>query len=383
MFIIMVKISINMDLEYKQELSKKPREWMSVGASIRRNEIDIFNKQLDSLRCKTLKDLCSLLIAGKLRLVTDDEQVQIMKTQTQANGLLTAQLGDKFDFWKQIDNEDFHSWLLVRYHPHYAKSLHSYYVRYVDIFFNSNPDVELFKCTNHKRSWILQAIKRFGDYYVYKYGNKDVKHLISRIIERYDLNKGLDHKDRIYLVSPQFIEDKIAKVMNILGDIGFTCRIGLFSGLREDEIIYIRLRPICAQSFGCQCEKLHVSNCSNGLSVIAINWSRGNKKALATIIPTAFWERLRSMPKFDQYDIQAAHRILKREPDIAYMVLRKIHYNVLRFKNAIELDEAEVLAGRFKSISARHYVLNDPEKLSSRYVSAWRNFGVDVTMTNS
>lgn len=42
-----------MDLEYKQELSKKPREWMSVGASIRRNEIDIFNKQLDSLRCKT------------------------------------------------------------------------------------------------------------------------------------------------------------------------------------------------------------------------------------------------------------------------------------------------------------------------------------------
>jgi hypothetical protein len=69
-----------MELEYKQELSKKPREWMSVGASIRRDEIDIFNKQLDSLRCKTLKDLCSLLIAGKLRLVTDDEQVQIMKT---------------------------------------------------------------------------------------------------------------------------------------------------------------------------------------------------------------------------------------------------------------------------------------------------------------
>jgi hypothetical protein len=125
MFIIMVIIYVSMKLEYKQEFSKKPREWISVGASIKRNEIDIFNKQLDNLRCTTLKDLCSLLIAGKLRLVTDDEQVQIMKTQTQTTGLLTAQLGDKFDFWKQIDNEDFHNWLLGRYHPHYATSLHS------------------------------------------------------------------------------------------------------------------------------------------------------------------------------------------------------------------------------------------------------------------
>src|SRR5215208_4497386 len=169
MFIIMVIIYVSMELEYKQELSKKPREWMSVGASIRRNEIDIFNKRLDTLRCTTLKDLCSLLIAGKLRLVTDDEQVQIMKTQTQITGLNTAQLGDKFDFWKQIDNEDFYNWLLGRYHPHYASSLHSYYVRYVDVFFSVNPDIDLFKCTPHKRSWILQAIKRFGDYYLTKY----------------------------------------------------------------------------------------------------------------------------------------------------------------------------------------------------------------------
>ena len=90
MFIIMVTISICMELEYERELSKKPREWISVGASIRRNEIDLFNKQLDNLRCKTLKDLCSLLIAGKLRIVTDDEEVQIMKAQTQSTGLFTS-----------------------------------------------------------------------------------------------------------------------------------------------------------------------------------------------------------------------------------------------------------------------------------------------------
>ena len=121
-------------------------------------------------------------------------------------------------------------------------------------------------------------------------------------------------------------------------------RIGLFSGLRESEISYIKQKEVCKQSFGCQCDKLHVVSCNNGLSVIAINWTRGLKKALATIIPTQYWEKLKkNLQRFDYYDIQAAHKILKRETGIAYIVLRKIHYNVPRFKNAFEVDETEVL----------------------------------------
>jgi hypothetical protein len=58
--------------------------------------------------------------------------------------------------------------------------------------------------------------------------------------------------------------------------------------------------------------------------------------------------------------------------------MRKIHYNVMRFRNSFELDEAEVLAGRFTSVSARHYVLNDPEKLSAKYIAAWANFGLEL-----
>jgi deferrochelatase/peroxidase EfeB len=76
------------------------------------------------------------------------------------------------------------------------------------------------------------------------------------------------------------------------------------------------------------------------------------------------------MRKFDECDIQAPHKILKREAGIAYIVLRKIRYNVMRFNNAFELDQAEVLAGRFKSVSARDYVLNDPDRLSGKYSSA-------------
>ena len=82
------------------------------------------------------------------------------------------------------------------------------------------------------------------------------------------------------------------------------------------------------------------------------------------------------MEKFDYNDISAAHKILKREAGIAYIVLRKIHYNVIRFKNAFDLDEAEVLVRPFRSVSARHYILNDPEQISGKYVLAWQNFGV-------
>ena len=54
----------------------------------------------------------------------------------------------------------------------------------------------------------------------------------------------------------------------------------------------------------------------------------------------------------------------------------------MRLRNAVELDEAKVSAGRFTSVSARHYVLNDPEKLSAKYIGAWANFGLDLSKEN-
>jgi hypothetical protein len=104
----------------------------------------------------------------------------------------------------------------------------------------------LFKLKPHKRSWILQSVKRFGDFYFRKYNNREVIQLIRQIIERYDLNKNLDMKDKIYLVSPNFnfIEEKIIKIFEMPGEIGFIARFGLLSGLREQEIIYIRKRDL-------------------------------------------------------------------------------------------------------------------------------------------
>ena len=41
----------------------------------------------------------------------------------------------------------------------------------VHVFFSLNPEIELFKLKPHKRSWILQSEKRFGDFYFRKYNN--------------------------------------------------------------------------------------------------------------------------------------------------------------------------------------------------------------------
>ena len=351
-------------------------EWKTIGVKVRLSELPNLNRQLDRLSYTTLGDLVKDLVAGKITRLTDDQQIDIMKTNLQANCQITGLSGKPYDFYKQIDIEDFLNYLKGKYHEHTAKCYLSYFERYPHVFFGSNPHVELFKLNPHKRSWILQSIKRLGDFYFRKYNNREVIQLIRQIIERYDLNKNLDMKDKIYLVSPNFIEEKVKKIFEMPGEIGFIARFGLLSGLREQEIIYIKEKEICNNGYGCNCDSLHKVDCRNGLTIIAIGWTRGNKKALATIIPTQYWEKFRTLQKFDYTDIAATHKIMKRDVGIAYIAMRKIHYNVMRFRDTLTVDEAEVLAGRFNSVSGRHYVLHDPEKLAEKYMNAWKNFGV-------
>ena len=47
------------------------------------------------------------LIAGKITRLTDDQQINIMNNNLQANGQITGLSGKPYDFYKQIDFEDF------------------------------------------------------------------------------------------------------------------------------------------------------------------------------------------------------------------------------------------------------------------------------------
>jgi len=352
--------------------------WKNIAIKIKENDLILFNRQLDKLGFETLGDLVKELLAGKITRLTEDKQIEIMKINSQGSGQYTLQRETNYDFYKKIDIDELLKEYERRYHPKTAKCLVSYFRRYGDIFFGINPDLLLFRLKPHKRSWILQAMKRIGDYYFWKYNSRDVQDLVRRIIERYHLNKDLDMKDKIYLVNPGYIINKLTCLMAIPGHIGFIVRVGVFTGLREEELYYIYNKEICNNELGCKCDNLHVINLDNKMTIIGINWIRANKKAFVTILPTMIWKDFRNLPKFDRSDIIAAHSITKRDAEILYVGLRKIHYNVMRFKDIMNSDEADALAGRAKTTSAQHYVLHDLKLFSDKYVKAWNNFGINI-----
>ena len=54
---------------------------------------------------------------------TDDQQIHVMKNNLQANGQITGISGKPYDFYKQIDIEDFLNYLRGKYHEHTAKNV--------------------------------------------------------------------------------------------------------------------------------------------------------------------------------------------------------------------------------------------------------------------
>jgi hypothetical protein len=56
--------------------------------------------------------------------LTDDQQIHLMKNNHQANGQITGLSDKSYDFYKQIDIEDFLKYLKNKYHEHTAKCYH-------------------------------------------------------------------------------------------------------------------------------------------------------------------------------------------------------------------------------------------------------------------
>jgi hypothetical protein len=52
-----------------------------------------------------------------------------------------------------------------------------------------------------------------------------------------------------------------------------------------------------------------------------------------------------------------------------FVELRKIHYNVMR--RVMDVNEEDILAGRAKSVSAKHYVMYELDKMAEEYKEAW------------
>jgi len=85
------------------------------------------------------------------------------------------------------------------------------------------------------------------------------------------LNRNLDMKDKIYLVNPNYLQSKINALMVMPGEIGFTVRMGLFTGLKEEELYYIHDRETWYNELGCKCNNLHPINIDRSTGIYILS----------------------------------------------------------------------------------------------------------------
>ena len=78
------------------------------------------------------------------------------------------------------------------------------------------------------------------------------------------------------------------------------------------------------------------------------------------------------MSKADYELRKFAHLQIKEamKGEITLMDLRKFNYNI-NVRSEMKEMGAEVLAGRAKTVSARHYLLNELDLLAAQYRKAW------------
>jgi hypothetical protein len=153
-----------LEKNFEGDNNKKKTEWRTIGVRIRNSELPVLNRQLDRLNYSTLGDLVKDLVNGKISKLTEDQQIDIMNINLQANAQVTCISGKPFDFYKQINLEEFLQYMLGKYQERTARCYLSYFNKFAGIFFGLNPDAELFRLKPHKRSWIIQSVKRFGEF---------------------------------------------------------------------------------------------------------------------------------------------------------------------------------------------------------------------------
>ncbi|TVP41364.1 hypothetical protein NARC_30078 [Candidatus Nitrosocosmicus arcticus] len=347
--------------------SKNLQKWKSVTVRLKEDELAVLNTKLDLNGFKTFSEFIHAWVRGQYPLHENNEQVEKLIQNIRDKGVRDPLTGEfNPTFYRNVDSKDMLRDLSTRYvYLKHAKDLVRYYERYVDIFF-TKPHL-IASESGHKRAWICDAMRKFGMYYDRKMHNPELKILIEEIIKRYELNKKMRIHDRIWLADEGFIEAMVHKALEIDGDIGIIIKFAFFSGLRGEEITYAHETPICDSLTGCSCSKLHITQKKN-VSIIVLNRIVGQKHSYFTIVPTTLWKMFKNLSKVTKEERNISHMMIKNhtESKATLMDLRKFHYNILCRSEMGEIG-AEVLAGRAKSISAKHYLIHELDKISDQY----------------
>jgi intergrase/recombinase len=359
--------------------SKRRDEYKPIGVTLHVEDLALLNQRLERDGFKNMGELVRAYLAGEYPKVNADQQVQRMLDRIRDKGIIDATGKESATFWRSVKSADLLAWLLPKYiYKKHAKDLLSYWERYCELFF-TRPE-RLQNLTGHVRANILDAMRRFGEYYDQRYNEPEVRMLVQEIILRYGLNKKMRVKDRLWVADDSDLKSNINKVLNLAsnGDLGIIIKTALLTGLRGEELSYLHDNGLC-QKVGCVCSLLHRIDKSNGLSIVVLNRIVGQKHSYFTILPSKLFQQFRALAKVTYEERKVCHTLLKNATDgqVEFMTLRKYHYNVMLRSGMGEIG-AEVLQGRAKSVGARHYLMNGLDTLSEQYREAWSKFGVMV-----
>jgi intergrase/recombinase len=354
-----------------------------MNVKVRREDVPILNQRLKLLGFETLGQLTKNIINGTFPHVTEDIQIANLSDNADRSGLKSIlEAGYSSDFYMKANTQDMYDYYLNvrRFHKNTCRDLVSYFKRFRDVFFTQRVD-EIRSCTPRVRSKIMDCMRKFGAYYLYKYNNEECTDLAEKIIRRHNLSAGQTEHGKLYIVDDSYIEERLKQLFSIgEGEISTIIQFGIFSGLREDEMLYVYNKDTCPDRSGCSCSKLHVIEKSNGVSVVLIQWHRGHKKCYFTLVPTKVLKAFKSMDEFEyRPHIRSAHEYMKvktKDDKITFMWLRKAHYNVMC--RVMKPFEANVLAGRAKSVDAKHYAMYELDEMSDKYAEAWKKFDVNI-----
>lgn len=358
--------------EQTQTPKRQQQVWKSVTVRLKENDLAVLNNKLRLNGFETFSEFVHTWIKGQYPTYENNEQVQNLIERIRDRGIKDPLTGDfNPSFYRNVNLEDMLKDLSKRYaYPKHAKDLVRYFERYVEIFFTKP---ELIRTeSGHKRAWICDAMRRFGEYYDRKFHNPELKLLIQEIIERYELNRKMKIHDRIWISDDNYIKKMITKILRIDGEIGILIKFALYSGLRGEEITYAHDTPICNKLSGCNCPNLHIIDKGNGYTVVVLNRTLGQKHSYFTIIPTTMWKEFRDLDKANYEQRKIAHSFIKNHTDgkASFMDLRKFHYNIL-CRSDMKEQGAEILAGRAKTVSAKHYLTYEIDKMVEQYPKDW------------
>lgn len=322
----------------------------------------------------TLSDLVRTYLNGELVRAEATDHIERLLVRLKEKDIVDPLTGDVTPtFYRNIDIEDFRRFLKTKYkHSRYGDDLVKYYQRFASFFF-TKPDIVRAE-SGRNRSWICDAMRRFAEYYDYKYQNPELRLFVKEIIERYEINRNMRRCDQVWVADQNYLNNAIRKILDTFdtGDLAVLIRFALFTGLRGTEISYVHAKPMCPKLGGCNCENLHVVNKSNGVSVIVVNRTMGQKHCYFTMCPIKIWQEFRSLSNVGYELRRFAHLQIKAATngEVSFLDLRKFNYNI-NARSEIREAGAEVLAGRAKTVSARHYLLNELDLMALQYERAW------------